>query len=1147
TAGWGRRRVSSANCLHPSTTLLLNAFATIHSPSSRRRPPSSPSCASDSSSPPSPPLARCLRQPKPNNLELTVFADALVFAWVAMEKAEKELYKEALTLSMKSREFFEFSKIHMDTMSEMQAHSTCAFLLWHKRYLLAFENMLRSQGDKFACVTIPYWDVMSEYADMVDGKCSNIMECSAIVADLSGKSMGQLSRTFNGEKISGECYQAFAGDDYCDDNGECGCVPRSGIATNQIPVGCGYTSLFNQIAYSRSFAEFTKALQNGAHNELHSQIGGHMGTMASPSDFIFWSWHAAIDMMLYTFHQCHVPSSMTEEELRKNIYGFTQDGSCQYSRDAPEASVNGKFVQQSDDTVAAKNKLIGKYFDGLGDSIADYISFHGLGENAYSYEVPAPFKEQLLQSEDYCRVYWKEWSDKSKKQVDPNETLAPGTVQPGTVAPSNAGSRTGPSSAPGTRKPTPSKSKGKKKKPSSGSGNSSAAGDVDVGDEDQVDWIPGVGAPSSSGSGAALVSKNRTRSRNSTSSYGKQSYNPTAKPYQYEVTSYGKVDTTKSKYWNWYGGCKKELENVYPGNITEISKQLDYLGCMTFSTEFGIANLTEQFITKFKINQTRPLCGRKVDQVQKGEVKVVLETKAFAAEKVAVLPGVTPAPAVKKEDAYKQYEAQVKTAADEGDKYQKKQSSASIVSACTTVASWAMEKEKEKKRSYTVEEKLAIVQAAKTESLRAVARRYNVDRNCIRAWREKETQLAELHPYARRLPGAGRRPGVTNERTAAKRKAATAAATANTATTAAVAMAGSTGAAAVGATSMTARAGENGDKELKRPACCAFVGFQGKEGAFSDVAARLVFEELKQLNTIPGVTDYETIGFAHIGHVFESIENRDTDYGVLPVENSTSGTFHGILDRLISSNLRIVGEIACLQELCLCAIEGAKVEDISCLLSHPAVLDHCEEFIANLELKNETVIDRQATWDSAGACQIVHHEGSTHVGAIASEQAAITHGLQVLEKGVGDELNNETRYVILARQDAAPLRFGLRPNEGSTAKMKASIVIAVPNEPQALFKIVAAFALRNLTIIKIESRPAATAGGLFSSQTHHWDYIFYVDYVVSADPSINEHLRRNLEEFALWIKDLGTYYATSGLKTNVEPPRWKRICNVITC
>lgn len=243
-----------------------------------------------------------------------------------------------------------------------------------------------------------------------------------------------------------------------------------------------------------------------------------------------------------------------------------------------------------------------------------------------------------------------------------------------------------------------------------------------------------------------------------------------------------------------------------------------------------------------------------------------------------------------------------------------------------------------------------------------------------------------------------------------------------------------------------------------------------------------MFEELRLAKALTP-SNFETVGYAHVAQVVDAIERGEIEYGVLPVENSISGTFHGNLDRLISSPLKIVGEVTCVEEFCLCALPDTKLEEVHCLLSHPVVLENCEPFVANLEKQLGGEIDRQATWDSAGACQIVKYEAMKSLAAVASEQAAIAHGLVVLEKGIGAELHNETRYMILGRSEAAALPLGVR---GPGAKFKASIVIAVPNEPQALFKIVAAFALRNVMIVKIESRPAATAGQLFTSQTHHW-------------------------------------------------------------
>ena len=221
------------------------------------------------------------------------------------------------------------------------------------------------------------------------------------------------------------------------------------------------------------------------------------------------------------------------------------------------------------------------------------------------------------------------------------------------------------------------------------------------------------------------------------------------------------------------------------------------------------------------------------------------------------------------------------------------------------------------------------------------------------------------------------------------------------------------------------------------------------------------------------------------------MESGDIAFAVLPAENSISGTFHSILDRLVSSKLKIVGEISCVQELCLCAHETATLGDISRILSHPAILDHCEQYISDLDKKRPkgSPIERQTTWDSAGACQQVKTEGAVGVAAVASEQAAATHGLKVLEKGVGDELNNETRYVILAKASAKALSAG----PSSAPNTKASVAIAVPNEPQALFKIVRLVLLcvRYYRLCHVDSdallRPKKGGGFLAAQSDHHQD------------------------------------------------------------
>lgn len=605
-------------------------------------------------------------------------------SWNMYTATEKNLYKEAVTLAMKSGEFFEFSKIHMDHTSEMQAHSTCAFLNWHKRYLLAYENMLRSQGSKYACVTIPYWDAAREYADMADGKCNNIYDCSPILQELGGKPTNkQTAVQFNGETIYGICHDSFAGEAYCDQKGQCGCFVRGNTRNMKMPSGCGYTTLFNQIAFSRNFDEFTKAIQFGAHNELHSYVGGVMASFASPNDPIFWSWHAAIDMYLYIYHQCHVPSAMTDEQMKESVYGFTQTGECKYNPSAPDAYIHSKLIQQStnagEQRSAETNELIGKYFEDLGDKVADFTTFRGLGEYSYHYRIPGAFKKELLENENFCRTYWKGWQD--SKKVEPDEvTVKPGTVAPPTDKPEDKDDKDDKDDKKDDKHDKKDDKDDKKtKKPSTKvpdvlSDSSSSGAD----DSDEVIILPGVLEPEQVGSSDSDVAT------------GVATEGPvftTDRPTVVEVECEEDHEPEQSKYWGWFKKSCDKLQEVYPGNITEIAKQLDCLGCMTFSAEFGIANFSEEFRQHFKVNQTEPQCQIQVDEVQEGKKEVAIETESFEPEQVEIKPGVTPAPAVNPDDVYKQFQhSSGEKKFEDAEKTQKDSSASSMTVLSTTLS-----------------------------------------------------------------------------------------------------------------------------------------------------------------------------------------------------------------------------------------------------------------------------------------------------------------------------------------------------------------------------------------------------------------------------------------------------------------------------
>jgi len=635
-----------------------------------------------------------------------------------LSQQEKDNYKGAVASAMKSKEYFEFTKLHVDEMSERQAHKTCAFLIWHKRFLLAYENMLRAQGPQYACVTVPYWDTMGEYANMIDGKCSSIGECASIVQDFSNSptpNTPDKEIDFFGYRLSGSCYPLFAGNSFCDDNKNCGCVPRNNLMEQQYPPACDFTGISNSIAYSKDFEEFTKALQTGIHNEVHNAVGGFMGQMTSPVDPIFWSWHTTIDMLLYSFHKCHVSRSMSEKDVRKSIYGFSQDGACKYDSNAPDAIIDGKIVQQSTRVAAQDNQLIGKYFKGLSDNIADYISFKG--PLTYRYQLSDAMRVQLLQSEDMCPVFVE---DMSKNTPAPT-TPAPTTVRP-TPTPTTTAEST-PTPKPTTKAP-PSGST--TPKPSSGGDNGSVtkAPPTSAPSTSSLDGSAGSVHPSddeSDGNVYSFFGKKHGKKDKNAKKNDKKSGKTNGKKYVdisvdgavhggdvnissasaysdkeiqvdiqwLDVDSRTFVEEQNSKYWDWYSQSREFLKEVLPGNIPEISIQMEALGCTCFENQFGIQNFTEDFKKNFMLNEKndRPRCQRKIEQIEQGKIEMVLQAPAFEAKQVQVKPGVTPAPAMNPKEAYKKFHVTFGAKTDEANEDATKTKSGHSAAAAVTSAS----------------------------------------------------------------------------------------------------------------------------------------------------------------------------------------------------------------------------------------------------------------------------------------------------------------------------------------------------------------------------------------------------------------------------------------------------------------------------
>lgn len=279
---------------------------------------------------------------------------------------------------------------------------------------------------------------------------------------------------------------------------------------------------------------------------------------------------------------------------------------------------------------------------------------------------------------------------------------------------------------------------------------------------------------------------------------------------------------------------------------------------------------------------------------------------------------------------------------------------------------------------------------------------------------------------------------------------------------------------------------------------------QGVPGAYSEEAAETAYE---------GCSPQACEQFQH---AFEAVERWLADRALLPVENSLGGSIHKNYDLMLKHRLHIVKEVNFKVEHCLLTVPGAEESDIHRVISHPQALAQCEDFLSSLGLVQEA-------WDdTAAAARGVAEMDDPKVAAIASEKAAELYSLEVKRKAIQDDPDNITRFIVLGREPATIQR-------GS--QHKTCIVFSLREGPGVLFRALSCFALRDIDLTKIESRPLRSKpitmldphGAGNGANDIRFSYLFYVDFLSSMADSNAQNALRHLDEYATYLRVLGSY------------------------
>lgn len=265
------------------------------------------------------------------------------------------------------------------------------------------------------------------------------------------------------------------------------------------------------------------------------------------------------------------------------------------------------------------------------------------------------------------------------------------------------------------------------------------------------------------------------------------------------------------------------------------------------------------------------------------------------------------------------------------------------------------------------------------------------------------------------------------------------------------------------------------------------VGYQGVAGAFSEQACQTFFSK-----------DVDAIGYPEFEDVYVALNNGDIDYGVLPIENSSTGAINDNYDLIRKYGFYIVGETAVNVDQCLMGIQGTKLEDIQEVYSHPQGLAQSSEFFFA-----HRSLSPMPYKDTAMAAQYVSLCNDPTKAAIASPLACELYGLEMIQRAIQNDKTNKTRFMVVSKEFITPVDSD-----------KISVLFTLPHEVGSLFNMLQITTVCGVNLEKIESRPI---------KEENWNYYFYIDFDGNIrQPKVSKAIEE-LKEKASMFRLLGNY------------------------
>ena len=265
------------------------------------------------------------------------------------------------------------------------------------------------------------------------------------------------------------------------------------------------------------------------------------------------------------------------------------------------------------------------------------------------------------------------------------------------------------------------------------------------------------------------------------------------------------------------------------------------------------------------------------------------------------------------------------------------------------------------------------------------------------------------------------------------------------------------------------------------------VLYSGVPGAFSHKACLQFFGDEVPLRECEAFRE-----------VFDLVSRGEAAFGIVPVENSLTGSIHENYDLLLEYDIRIVGELTLRIKHNLIGQPNTQLQDLERIYSYPQVFKQCREF-----LESHPEWELIACKDTASAVKRMKENADPREAAIAGEQAEQVYRMSMIKEGIETNPRNFTRFVVISRDDSLP-----------GPRNKSSLIYSVSDKPGALFETLRIFAANSINLVKLESRPI---------HSRPWEYLFYVDIETDVTEEGQQHILTELMEKTEFFKFLGSY------------------------